>query len=76
MAGAFAAFFRPYEAEETMKNTGVLIFRRLATFLWWFGGWIRPEMGDRRGERESPARRERCSEISYGVNACMVHRYR
>ena len=46
----FAAFFRPDEAEETMKTTGVLLCRRLETFLWWCGGWRRPEVGDRRRE--------------------------
>ena len=69
----FAAFFRPDEAVQTMKTTGVLVYSREGTFLWWCGGLRRPEMGDRRRERESPARGERCSEISYGVNARIVH---
>jgi hypothetical protein len=31
-------------------------------------------MGDRRRERESPARGERCSGLCYGENASTVHR--
>jgi hypothetical protein len=31
--------------------------------MWFFGGFKRPEMGDRMRERESPARGERDSEI-------------
>ena len=58
-----AAFFRPDEAEETMKTTGVLLCRRFSPFMSWFGGWRRPEVGDRRRERESPARGERRSEV-------------
>jgi hypothetical protein len=33
-----------------------------------------PDMGDRRRERESPARGERCSGLRYGENAETVHR--
>jgi hypothetical protein len=33
-----------------------------------------PEMGDRRRERESPARGERCSGLCYGENTSTVHR--
>jgi hypothetical protein len=51
-----------------------LLYRRLETFLWWFGSFTRPEMGDRMRERESPARGERDSEIRYGVNARMAPR--
>ena len=72
----FAAFFRPDEAVQTMKTTRVLLYIRGGTFLWWCGGLRRAEMGDRRREIESSARGERCSDISYSVNACMVHRYR
>jgi len=66
--------FRPDEGARTMKTAGVLLSRRLETFLWWFGGFTRSEMGDRRRERESPARGERGSEICYSVNARMVYR--
>jgi hypothetical protein len=69
-----APFFRPDGEEKTLKNAGGLLYRRLETFLWWFGSFTRPEMGDRMRERESPARGERDSEIRYGVNARMAHR--
>ena len=68
-----AALFRPDGEEKTLEKAGVLLFRRLATFLWWFGGLRRPEMGDRGRERESPARGERSSGLCYGVNASTVH---
>jgi hypothetical protein len=64
-----AAFFRPDGEEKTLKKAGFLLYRRLATSLWWCGGFTRPEMGDRMRERESPARGERET-----VNARMVHR--
>jgi hypothetical protein len=67
-------FFRPDGEAKTLKTAGVLLYRRLETFLWWFGSLKEPEMGDRMRERESPARGERVSEIGYGVNARMVHR--
>ena len=35
------------EAAKTLKTTGVLLYIRAATFLWWFEGLIQPEMGDR-----------------------------
>jgi len=57
------AFFRPDREDKTLKTTWFLLYRRLSTFLWWFGGFTRPEMGDRMRERESPARGERDSEI-------------
>jgi len=44
--------------------------------LWWFGSLRWPEMGDRRRERESPARGERCSWLCYGENVSTVHRCR
>ena len=69
------ALFRPDGEDKTLEKAGVLLFRRLATFLWWFGGLIRPEMGDRGRERESPARGERSSGLFYGVNASTVHQY-
>jgi len=69
-----APFFGPDGEETTLKTAGVLLYRRLETFVWWFGSFTRPEMGDRMRERESPARGERDSEICYGVNARMVHR--
>jgi len=46
-----------------LKLAGVLLYRRLETFMWLFGGFKRPEMGDRMRERESPARGERDSEM-------------
>jgi hypothetical protein len=58
-----AAFFRPDREEKTLKTAGVLLYRRVETFLWWFGGFTRPEMEDRMRERESSARGERDSEI-------------
>ena len=76
MAGNDRGLFQPEEAVKTMNTTRVLLYSMWGTFLWWCRGLIRPKMGDRRRERESPARGERCSEISYGVNACMVHWYR
>jgi hypothetical protein len=68
-----AAFFRPDGEDKTLKKAGGLLYRRLATFLWWFGSFTRPKMGDRMREKESPARGERVSEIGYGVNERMVH---
>jgi len=58
-----AAFFRPNREEKTLKMDRVLLYRRLETFLWWFGGFTWPEMGDQMSERESPARGERDSKI-------------
>jgi hypothetical protein len=58
-----ATFFRPDKEEKTLKPAGFLLNRRLVTFLWWFGGFKQPEMGDRMRERESPVRGERDSEI-------------
>ena len=58
-----AALFRPNGGEKTLKPAGVLLYMRIATFLWWFGSFRWPDMGDRRRERESPARGERDSEI-------------
>ena len=69
-----AALFRPNGAETSLKPDGVLLYMRIATFLWWFGSFRWPEMGDRERERESPARGERCSGLCYGENASMVHR--
>jgi hypothetical protein len=64
-----AALFRPDGEEKTLKTAGVLIYMRIETFVWWFGSFKRREMGDRRRERESPARGERDSEMYYGVKA-------
>jgi len=69
-----AALLRPNGAEKTLKPAGFLLYMRIATFLWWFGSLIRPEMGDRKRERESPARGERGSGLCYGANASTVHR--
>jgi len=69
-----AALFRPDEAEKTMKTTRLFLYRRVETFLWWRGGWRWPDMGDRRRERESPARGERCSGLCYGEHTSTVHR--
>jgi hypothetical protein len=69
-----ASIFRPDGEVKTLTKAGVLLCRRLATFLWWCGGFTQPEMGDRRRERESPARGERGSGLYYGVNASTVHR--
>jgi len=76
-----AVFFRPDEAEKTMTTTGVFLYSRVETFLWWCGGWRRPESGDRMRDRASPTRGKRESEIMlwyervYGtpvpLNACM-----
>jgi len=71
-----AALFRPDEAEKTMKTTRLFLYRRVETFLWWRGGWRWPDMGDRRRERESPARGERCSGLCYGERISTVHRCR
>jgi hypothetical protein len=57
------ALFRPNGAAKTMKPTGVFLYSRGETFLWWCGGWRRPESGDRMRERASPTREERESEI-------------
>jgi hypothetical protein len=54
-----AAFFRPDREEKTLKPAGVLLYRRIETFLWWFGFFTRPEMGDRMRERIAGERRER-----------------
>jgi len=69
-----AALFRPNGAAKTMKPTGDWLYMRIATFLWWFGSFRWPDMGDRRRERESPARGERCSGLCYGENVSTVHR--
>jgi len=61
---------------ENTESAGVLLYMRIATFLWCFGSLIWPEMGDRRRERESPARGERCSGLCYGENVSTVHRCR
>jgi len=58
-----APFFRPDGEVNTLTMAGVLLCRRLETFLWRCGGFRRPEMGDQRRERESPARGERGSGI-------------
>jgi hypothetical protein len=58
-----AAFFRPDGEEKTPNMAGVLLYRRLLAFMWWFGGFKQLEMGDRMRERESPARGERESEV-------------
>ena len=70
-----AAFFRPDEAAKTVTNARVLLYTSGLTFLRWFGGWRRPESGDRMRERTSPARGERSSESRYGVGACTIHLY-
>jgi len=54
-----APFYRPDGEVKTLKTAGVLLCRRLETFMWWCGGFKRPEMGDRRRERESRWREER-----------------
>jgi len=69
-----AALFRLNGAAKTLKPAGFLLYMRITTFLWWFGSLRWPEMGDRRRERESPARGERCSGLYHGVNASTVHR--
>jgi hypothetical protein len=46
-----------------LKTAGVLLYWRLATFIWWFRGFSRPEMGDQMRDRESPARGERDSDV-------------
>jgi len=69
-----AARFRPNRAAKTLKSAGVLLYMRKATFLWWFSSLQWPKMGDRRRERESPARGERCSGLCYGENTSTVHR--
>ena len=61
-----AAFFRPDEAVTTMKTTGVLLYSMWGTFLWWCGGLRRPNMGDRRREREMLWDSLRCGRV-YGV---------
>jgi hypothetical protein len=56
-----AALFRPDEAEKTMITTRFFLYSRVETFLWWCGGWRRPESGDRMRERERRRREERGS---------------
>ncbi|XP_052312213.1 receptor-like protein 9DC3 [Populus trichocarpa] len=69
-----AALFRLNGADKTLKPAGVLLYMRIETFLWWFGSLRWPEMGDRRRERESPTRGERCSGLCYGENVSTVDR--
>jgi hypothetical protein len=57
-----------------LKKAWVLLYTRLETFMWWFGGLRRPDIGDRRRERVAGERRERGSGFYYDVNASMVHR--
>jgi len=59
---------------ENDDNHRGFLYSRGETFLWWCGGWTRPESGDRKRERESPARGERGSGLYYAVNASTVHR--
>jgi hypothetical protein len=54
------AFFRPDGEAKKLKTAGVLLYRRLVAFLWWFTGFKRSKMGYRtRGERIADERRER-----------------
>jgi len=69
-----ATRFQPNRAVKTLKPAAVLLYMRKATFLWWFSSLQWPEMGDRRRERESPARGERCSGLCYGESTITVHR--
>ena len=69
-----AARFRPNRAAKTLNLAGVFLYMRKATFMWWFSSLQWPDMGDRRRERESPARGERCSGLCYGENTSTVHR--
>jgi len=71
-----AALFRLNRAATTLTPAGVLLYMRKETFLWWFSSLQWPAMGDRRRERESPARGERCSGLCYGENTSTVHRCR
>jgi len=59
MVDEITAFFRPDGEAKTLKTDGVLLYRRLVAFLWWFGGFKRSKMRYRMRERESPARGER-----------------
>jgi len=68
--------FRLYGAAKTLKPAGVLLYMRIETFMWWFGSLKWPDMGDRRRERESPTRGERCSGLCYRENVSTVHRCR
>ena len=70
-----AARFQPNRAAKTLKPAGFLLYMRKATFMWWLSSLQWPDMGDRRRERESPARGERCSGLRYGENARTVNRY-
>ena len=63
VAYEIAAIFRPDKEVKTLKIAGVLLYRRVAIFLWWFRSFTWPKMGDRMRERESPARGERGFEI-------------
>ena len=54
-----AAFFRPDREEKMLKPAGVLLYRWVETFLWWFGFFTRPEMGDRMREKIAGERTER-----------------
>ena len=70
----FAVFFRPDEAAKTLHKAGFMLCRRFKTFLWWLWGLRRPDMGDRRRERESRRWEERDAlRFCYGVNGCTVH---
>ena len=55
--------FRPDEAAEMLKTAGVLLYMRLVTFLWWFEGFTRLEIGDWMREKESLERGERGSDV-------------
>ena len=44
-----------------VETTRFFLYIRVETFLWWFGGWRRPESGDRMRERERRRREERGS---------------
>jgi hypothetical protein len=72
-----AALFRPDGEEKMLKTAGVLLYRRLVAFLWWFGGFKRPKMGDQMREREREritGERRESLRFCYGVNVSMVHR--
>ena len=77
MVDEIAALFRPDGEEKMLKTAGVLLYRRLVAFLWWFGGFKRPKMGDQMREREREriaGERRESLRFCYGVNVSMVHR--
>ena len=70
------AFFPARWGSENDENHRGFSLQHRRNLLWWCGGWRRPESGDRMREKECRWEQRESPRLRYGVNACMVHRYR